>query len=134
MTAEKLIRNEPGRRITPGTEELGQRRGGRVEPAELLDSQLVRPPACKQAGVRRERPGGRRSGALEPNSLIRQALEVGSRVAGIAIKAEVIGPDRIQHDQQDISSLARRLRSMVSGADVERAFPRQAKRPRARSG
>ena len=83
----------------------------------------MRPPSGKQAGVRRKRPGGRRSSSLESNSLIRETPEVGGRVAGIPIQTEVIGPDGIENDQQDIQGWPRRLGSMVTNATSSVRLP-----------
>jgi len=122
MAAVELIGDEPGGGVPSCSQELGQGGAGGVEPAKPLDVQLVRPPRREQTGVRRERPGGRRSGSVESNSLIREPRQVGGRVTAITIETEAVGADRIQHDQEDVWDLTgpkrRAALRQVSGAHV----------------
>ena len=62
------------------------------------------PSAGEHAGVRGERPGGRRSRLLEPDPPGGQSRQVGGRIAVIAVGAQVIGADRVEHDHQHVGA------------------------------
>ena len=68
---------------------------------------LMGPAARHHAGMRGERPRGRRVRLREGDSPPGEPREVRRRVAAVAVEAHAVGPHRVEHDQQDI----RRLRA-----------------------
>jgi len=105
---------------------------------------LVRPSAGHHAGVRGERPGGRRAGLLEPDAPPGQPREVRGGVAAVAVEAQAVGPHRVEHDQQDVRGVPavrrdrgeRRQRpwALGAGAARARATPGRSQRRPARAG
>ena len=97
------VGDEPGRwRSRSAARRLGQRGYDSRHRAVLVGRQLVGPSAGEHARVRGERPGGRRSRLLEGTPPRGQLARFGRGVAAVAVEAQVIGPDRVQHDQQDV--------------------------------
>ncbi len=63
-------------------------------------------------------------GPFKPDSLARQACEVGARIAIVPVKAKVIGSDGIQNDQDHVRSLVGRRGTPRSRPDSAERIPK----------
>ncbi len=96
------VGHEAGGGIAPGREEFGQRGERGVERAAEVGAQLVRPAAGHDARVRWQGPRGRRPRLREEDTPGRETFQIRGRGPWVSIRAQPIGPNRIQHDQQDV--------------------------------
>ncbi len=101
------ICDKSGGRITARCHVFGQERSIRSQGREPLHAELVRPSAREKAGVGRQRPRGGRAGSIESNPDLRQSLQVRAGRASVALEAQVVGPDRVEHDQENVGRIRR---------------------------
>jgi hypothetical protein len=96
------VADETRCRVAERSQVFGERERVRAEWTRPLRIQLVRPVAREQARVGGERPGSCRTGLVEADALSSQSLEVGTGAALIAVEAQMIGPHRVQNDNQHV--------------------------------
>ena len=78
----------------------------------------------------RERPRGRRQAPIEPHAFLRPSVQLGRRLAVIAVEAEAVGADGIHDDQQDVTRAGTRNRQPRDRTGFRQSLPPQRNRGR----
>ena len=81
------------------------------------------PAAREHTRVRGERPRSCRSGLVEADSLFSQSLEIRACAALVAVEAQVIGPHRVQHDQEHVGRVGGRQGTALLSPSLEPVSP-----------